>query len=324
MAWINEYGASISTINIEDGSGDVAIYTLKELWKQAGWVVQASGDGLSSYNATGDTITSSDSGANGMGNTNAWFRIQDPGALREYVFQRGSATNSWKWLYSASDKFTVGTPSATVHPTANDQQGLARNSTSLQTMFQIVGGVYHMAAQNAAHNGVYAWWLHETLKDKAAGYAHEALMCCDAMDSNYSTNDNDPCVHYGSDDSPTATGLHTGTPTSTDHFKCWMRYGETDEEWNGVSAAYYTLTSYALSPSNSLKNPHTDKYVLMPPMWVAIGRTLEGHKGVGKYIRYRPGFAFFFPTIINDGTDNYLLNNNLALPGWPSGVVPVL
>ena len=102
-------------------TGAVAMYELKELLKLAGWTVLSSSDGTT-YNSGGDQITSGASGANGMANNNAWFRIRSPagaGAV-SFTFQRGTTNLAWRIVRSRTAGFTTGSPSATVVPSASD------------------------------------------------------------------------------------------------------------------------------------------------------------------------------------------------------------
>src|SRR5210317_722872 len=190
MTWVTSYSGN-STVNVgpSKSGGDLGIFTLKELMKSVGWTVKSSGD-ATTYNATGDQITHSGSGANGYGNNGSWFRIQDPGTVREYIFQRGTDGRYLKLMYSASDKFTGGTPNATTPPTATDEQGLARALTTSQLMFDTTATQwFHIAVQNTAHNGVYAWWLVAPRNNDTTPDAH-AIILCEAMDSTFSTSDN--------------------------------------------------------------------------------------------------------------------------------------
>jgi len=65
-------------------------FRLKQIMVTAGWVVKSSSDGTT-FNSTGDQITSANTGAGGMNNNNAWFRIQDPAGGREFTLQKGGA-----------------------------------------------------------------------------------------------------------------------------------------------------------------------------------------------------------------------------------------
>ena len=324
MAWITNDGVG-STVNLSHTNGASAVFRLKELLKQAGWTVLMSSDGTT-YNASGDQITSAGSGAGGMDNQDAWFRIEDPASLREYVFQRGIAHYYWLWHYSASDGFTGGSPDATTIPTASDMQGLGRVEVTSQVMFPTSGSwITHIAAQNAAHNGVYAWWLccYTTVE--------KTFFACDAIDSTTTDNDNDPCVHIGTDDAPTyATMSSTSLSANPDSFRSWMRYGEDDEEWSGITGLYYTAngTLYVPLPTNNafILDPHdSDIAVALPIHWMRHTSTanITGYKGASKYFMWDPdGTTYNYTDLVLVGSDYYLVWRDILLPGWPDATPP--
>jgi hypothetical protein len=90
-----------------------AVYNLKTLLKLVGWTVKKSSDGTT-YNSTGDQISSGASGANGMNNARAWFVIQEPGTVpRQFCLQRQNTVGvntsyQWRVKYSRYAGFTGG------------------------------------------------------------------------------------------------------------------------------------------------------------------------------------------------------------------------
>jgi hypothetical protein len=98
-----------------------AHWLLIQMLVGAGWQIKSSGDGLAGYNATGSVFSSgSASGANGFGQAKAWARLTDPGGVREILYQHDNA-GGLRLKYSPSAKFTAGSPSATVTPSATDE-----------------------------------------------------------------------------------------------------------------------------------------------------------------------------------------------------------
>lgn len=325
MTWKNSY-SSQSTINLGPyKGGSLPMFHLKELLKSVGWTVVQSSDGTT-YNGSGDQITSADSGSNGMNNNSAWYRIQDPAVLREYVFQRGTNDASWKGIYSASDKFTATVGNATTVPTANDEQGIFKAVKTNQTIFSTSAAYrYHIAVQDAAHNGVYAWWMIGVNFVDAT--PETTCIFCDAMDASYGSGDNDPSVHFGNSDGPIVSTLtSTSVATNGASLRGWMRYGEVDEEWAGLTSTYYIAASFNLAPYFPLVNPHNDRYVLLPlPMFRHSSTgSLVGFKGVSRYIRWNPSiYSFSYPAVLSDASDGHLVHGDLAFPGFPSGVTPL-
>jgi len=103
----------------------VAISTFVEMLVSSGWTYKGSGDGVGTFSTTGKVFTGTGSGALGWNNANAWARLQDPSGTREFVIQHGSTLNGTvKLVYSPAAKFTGGSPSATVIPTAADEKYL--------------------------------------------------------------------------------------------------------------------------------------------------------------------------------------------------------
>lgn len=100
-------------------TGAVAMFNLKEMLKAASWIVKSSSDGTV-FNATGDEIITGASGAGGMANNSAWFRIDNPDGV-EYVVQRGTTNLVWRVKVSADDTFIGGTPGPTQVPSATDE-----------------------------------------------------------------------------------------------------------------------------------------------------------------------------------------------------------
>lgn len=108
-------------------NGTAAIYTLIDRLCAAGWLVKRWSDAttLSSddVNLTTNPYGSSSSGAGNLGNTSAWFRIAAPDASREWLFQRGSADQTWT-VTRGRGAFTGGSPNATTVGTDSTSQAL--------------------------------------------------------------------------------------------------------------------------------------------------------------------------------------------------------
>ena len=144
-------------------TGAEAIFNLKQLLKTAGWTVQSSSDGTT-YNASDDQITVSGSGAGGMANNNAWFRIRSPDGVgsQEFIFQRGTGNQSWRIKRSRTAGFTGGSPGATQTPSATDENLIFGSgsdaSPGFLTFFSPDTGLYrwNVCADNAAPFGFWA------------------------------------------------------------------------------------------------------------------------------------------------------------------------
>lgn len=125
--------------NLTPATFAVAMYNWKQRLVTAGAVVKASSDGTT-YNSTGDQISSGNSGAGGFDNASAWMRIQLGDGAHEITIQRNSSTGantsrSVRFKYSKSAKFTGGSPGATQTPSATDEQILIGGGTDAAPTF---------------------------------------------------------------------------------------------------------------------------------------------------------------------------------------------
>jgi hypothetical protein len=186
-------------VNQRPLTGSIASYLILSNFLTAGWVVKSSSDGTT-YNSSGNQITSGASGANGLGNNFAWFRIQDPGGGREFIMQRNGSGLSYQWAikYSLSAHFTGGSPSATQVPTATDEVAIFGNITgatqTYATLWSSTDATYnlHMAMGDSSVH--YAFWV------AGLSFASSNSSTVGAWFMDYVTSadagDLDPTVHY--------------------------------------------------------------------------------------------------------------------------------
>lgn len=72
----------------------------------------------------------------GWGNASAWGRIQDPGGVKEFTFQMNiTAAATVRFKFSPSAKFTGGSPSVSVTPSATDEVVLLGAGTDASPTF---------------------------------------------------------------------------------------------------------------------------------------------------------------------------------------------
>lgn len=120
-------GTILNFVPSTNGYGAI-MKAVKDMLVAAGWVVKSSGNGAAEYNATG--LFATDTAAN-FAIAKCWFRVQSPDAVREFVFQHDNAGGA-RIKYSPAAKFTGGSPSATVTPSATDERyvrGAATDAT---------------------------------------------------------------------------------------------------------------------------------------------------------------------------------------------------
>jgi hypothetical protein len=114
------------------------------LWKQfmvsSGWTVSSSSDG-STYNPSGDVITSPSNGAGGLANKGTWFVLKQPNNTRSFCVQRNIYNYDYLWRIKYSVVgFTSGSPGSQRTPTAanNDQVLILGAGTDASPIFTAI------------------------------------------------------------------------------------------------------------------------------------------------------------------------------------------
>jgi hypothetical protein len=304
-------------------TGAEAIYNLKEALKTAGWTVASSSD-ASTYNDSGDQITSGSSGVNGMDNARAWFRIQMPtsqGAVREFTFQRSQTYHyQWRIKYSYSAGFTGGSPDATTTPSATDEQILNGGGTdaspSWDTLFATSGTWRHSCAAGGSDE-LYVFY---SMCFLSGGGSVTSTFIWEAMTANsYPTEDIDPYVLFFDNTSPddsAFSNVNTGTQGYLDK--------------GGGSESFTTIPALTHEDSVSQievglpSNPHTGKDDLLPMVYArraALGGT-AGYKGIGYMMRWLGISRTVGDTITVSSSRDKIVFGDVAFP-W-DGSTPTI
>lgn len=312
------------TYNLLHTSGAQSMYRLMRVFEKTGWTVVISSDGQAGGHTHGNVFTKDTSGSGGMDNNSAYFVVQDPSGAggREYCFQRSTNHYTWSIVYSRSAGFTGGDD--TTRPTATDEKGVADGSTSATAIFFSSGSWNcQIAAQNAAVNGVYAFWLACTA---AASTAVGTLVACDAISTDsQGTGDTDPSVHIAGN-AVTISTLCTNSSTN-DCMYGWARYaaGAGTWEWDTFTLLYLTDSNYDFIPSSSIAtNPEDSSYLKVAPVAARIraASTRKGVKGALAQFRWNHNpTAVPYGNVLDDGTLIYMTTPYFALPGWPNAAI---
>ena len=267
------------------------MYTVLTTLVSAGWTVKSTGDGTT-YTASGNGLTSGGTGAGGLGNTNAWFRIQAPAVssqTREFCFQKTTAANTtWRITYSPSVGFTSGSPSATRVPTATDSVTIFGSGTDASpTGAQQFGadGNYRfsiVAGDSTVGYSFYWFGSNSTTTTVSSGFLLDVL-----KSGTYSVGDVDPCVIYDgygtnifADGSSTNNGIAGYNNTK----------GLLGTSYVGISTSFIVLASATATAniifpakmgSNSLPNPFTSADDMFPVYWGRLATQTPplGYKG---------------------------------------------
>lgn len=256
-----------------------AFYKIKVLWLSKGWTVLSSSDGTT-FSSNSDLITSGNTGAGGLGNANAWFRIKMPffnSASREFTVKR---TNSTDWIvnYSYSAGFVTG-GSATVTPTAIDQASLVSGA-----FFPADSGYRFNAAVGDASDG-YGFWM--GCFPVGGGVPSGGNFCMVPMlNGTYSSGDVDPFVFYIH---TTATAAFLAS-SLTGNCKTWFRKGLSNESFLTMNGcAYFNTAGVQFVPNNANVNPHNGKddiFSIPYGLTSGISSYPGGFKGIGNLIMW--------------------------------------
>lgn len=344
--------AKITSVNNLPATGSVAMYQFKETLKLAGWTVESSSDGTT-YNSSGDQISSGSSGANGMANTNAWFRIRDPGGMREFTFQRGTTDLLWRTKYSALDRFIGGSPSATQTPTATDGQIINGGGTDASPTFFTLfttNGTYrwHVIADNAvsgpALGAAYGFWALASLTTSSSARTAiclEPLLpgtypVCDDR-TNPTTGDADPCVVFfaytGTEIPWQLTDTNGAWSASTDAnlpAKGWYRMnmaGETFTAFPAMRVRENDAGNQQMFSNLVNANPYTGGEEITPMLLCRTNQrvTAVGMKGFTSKIKMKGGPTRSYPDTITLSSDSYVVvgtTGGFVIP-WEDGTTPL-
>ncbi len=212
-----------------------ALYREKELLKSAGWTVVRSSDGVSF--GTSDLWTS----GTPAGVNRAWVQLQSPDGVRQIVIQKGTTTTGARVKYSKASKFTGGSPSATVTPSATDEViGLGAGTDASPTFgvmfssFGSGGGVilYGGADQEAPYDFYFSGLVDATTWDAAHGLALLSVAATHATDP-------DPYVLYvdGTSSAWEIGGIDTGS-----HVSGWLANGTSSTALRISDSAPFTFS----------------------------------------------------------------------------------
>ena len=324
--------AKFTDVNNAVASGGESLYLLKGQLVAAGWVVEESGDGISLYGHAGalpkDRITTGASGAAGMNNSGAWYRITDPGSRREYTVQRGAAENEVRIKYSALTKFDEvpaggGSTDFNTTPYATDQYVLYGGGTDAAPTYTVLfgaGGTYllHVVAQSTGEGGVYPFWMWSTVN--ATGATSGVFMCEPLTVGSYPSADTDPCLSVVT--SSILTYSYVGGVAT---FKGWYKMGLGGALFVGMRGyilkdASNNLSYPGLVGTNPYDNDDNGIQILFGRS--STDTTQVGHKGVSKYLKWK-GTTKVYPDTLNLASDAYVYVNDVLVP-WEDGTAPVL
>jgi hypothetical protein len=293
-------------------TNEEVIFKLKAQLVLRGWLVKSSSDGLT-YNSTGDQITTSGTGAGGLTNASAWFRIQCPsmgGVTRELTFQR-STTQNYRVKYSYSAGFTGGTPGITQTPSATDEKLIVGTGTDAAPTYALffngTGRYYAMSLGDSSEGYSFFYATITASTISVNGVTNSFFMMDRISTSSVSVGDTDG---YSFMFSPTTI---TTTTSATNNFS-WFKKGLGGEgfvatplfDWNMNGNKTYSVGS----------NASNQKCSLLP---ILYGResTLaapNGYKGFSHMVYLTTNKIFNFCPISVFANNDKIILDIFALP----------
>jgi hypothetical protein len=258
------------SVNNSPATGNIAMYIAMTLLVSAGWTVKSSSDGTT-YNSTGNQITSGNSGAGGLANSKAWFRIQAPlfnSQTRELIFQTSSSTNaSFRIKYSASAGFIGGSPGAIQTPSATDEVIILGAGTDAAPTFSSqfsTDATYHFHMMAGDSSIGYSFYFFANTGGAQPANALNACFIFDVLQiGSYNSLDTDPCIIYTSQSTSSLGTSLTGAATAK---------GLLNVSYVGhAAAALYSNSTYIFPASvgnKSVQNPFNTKDELFPIVWI--------------------------------------------------------
>jgi hypothetical protein len=288
--------------------GATAIWALITLLKAHGFTQVGSGDGTTFAVGSTGPVVSGAAGVGGLDNVGAWVIVREPASGRSYAFQRGSANDAAWWIrYSRTAAISTG-GSATVMPTSTEIQNLFGTAAAGTTLFNTTGGTgtrnyyVHCAMDDAAHNGVYPFYLMATLKGTGTMQGGLIALPMDLM----STGDQDPVVFgVGATTSPWTTSSKLG----------YFRYGLVGEVWQ-TTMAIANMGGYTGPNGYSGADDTFPAYCYNSTSW----------KGASTWCR-SSAYGRAYPDTLDLTSYAYIYTSSssgaLVLP-WPASVTPLL
>lgn len=345
--------AKQTSVNLSPATGAAAILALRDfLVSSCGWVTIEESDGTtyeSDVVTNGNQVTHGGTGAGGLNNNHAWFRIQEPGGVREWTFQRSTVNDTqWRVKVSALDGFTGGSPGATQTPSAADENVVHGSGTDASpgyaTLFNTATFYrWHLVAWDVAENGVYPFIAFATNNSGSNGNSLTHI-AQHSLKNSFPTlvgtasapteGEPDPCAYvcmYDINGGSFATGYWMTNNRALLPAQGWHAMngsnGETEEHnhWSGCYFSGYSssklapaLTTYGAGP-NQLSDLHTGVpvHVYSDPQF---GWPI-GWKGTLATLRWK-ATNYSYPDTLDVAGERYVYLNDMLVP-FENGTTPL-
>jgi hypothetical protein len=300
------------SVNNRPATGAIAMDDVLNGFVAAGWAVKASGDGIAAYSSSGSVFSNGGAtGANGMANSYAWFRLQDPGGGREFCVERGTTNYNWAIAYSVAAHFTTG-GSATAAPTASDAVAILGNITSstgsggtYAQLFATSDNTYSLHMGMADSSIDYAFWIYTIANATTTGSACWIMDFVQGADA----GDTDPTVHLATLSASAIGGALTAAGP-----KCFFTSNASTNFAGVILSAMGAATAIGANAWNGLED-------IIPTVWMSTTKGWKGYSSLFSYlctICHQPGDVLAIGSPPTFGAKNHLCAGTVAVP-WPAG-----
>lgn len=266
------------------------------------WTCGEAGDGLGvhtkaagAFATTFSGATPYGSGANCLGNTDAYFVLTSPTGTHSWLFQRGSTDLLWRVKvtpistgYSTTSGVTFAVPPTTTGGTTSalgtDDKvilgGGTDGSPTFATLFDTNGTYrWNLSADDASP---YTWVAWSTVSGSASSSACHTLLAFDyAQQAN--TLDQEPWM-YGCWFSTSNPAHHTTNPGLAWTFQFWQCRNVTGQVWVTSAGAwvqnFWAPGSVPFGDGDAPVSPYTDGSDFTVPCVVGNTTSGQGLKGV--------------------------------------------
>lgn len=332
MAWTFDVNNSVLS------GADIAEWAI--LWKDKGvaasiFEVLGTGDGRSAFENSGqtagpnyDVLTGGtsiwNSGVdNEFSNPNAWIRLRMVGTTLEFCLQRRSSTSAsyeddLKILVSPTG-FTNGGASATVRPTATDEQYIMGSAGTFGNF-----GLYnydmhvHIGFNETANaNGFHSFYV--IINYTATKLTYSAFLF-DCVEEG-KTGDSQDWVIYLNSTSGVLGWSQMGYVSAN--------YGQSYYDYGGGSEAFYRTeaehlvngSNQNLFPSAVGIQPEDSKTRSFPIVWGTVAFTY--YKGISSFVEWKGIAARNYPDTVDLATANAKVYFDDVLVPWEQGTAPL-
>jgi hypothetical protein len=305
-------------------TGAQAMYEFKERLKTQGWTVPESSDGTT-YNGAGDQITAGGTGAGGMANDYAWFRIQHPSGagFDEFSIQRGTTNLIWRIKHSRVSGFVTGSPDAVTVSAASDEAILYGGGTDAAPTFTTVFATDNTYRWNvgADSSSPYGWWAGAFPTgggDPTTAIVFEALAGYEPTDAYLHA------IYIANLNPFLASGLSTETFSATNKFWSLKAAASPTVYTNFTAMVFWAVSPAAQAVPDGLPTNPITVYDEVFPIPLARRSALgdPGWKGLTTLMKWTGTSRTTGDTLSVLATRDRIVYGNVSLP-W-DGTVPTV